>query len=84
MTNTSDKSLVIRVKTSQPSGYYVNPNQLVLGTGEEKVVAISLTKEKKTALLNDRSVLKNEKHSFLFVSQVFRTHAMQSTSLSNQ
>lgn len=42
VTNTSQSRIVFKVKTTQPSWYYVRPNQQVLDIGQTEEVAIVL------------------------------------------
>ena len=42
VTNTSQNKVVFKVKTTQPSWYYVRPNQQVVDVGKTEEVAIVL------------------------------------------
>ena len=59
------------MKTTQPSWYFVRPNQQVLEKGKEETVVVVLVEEERRELLKDRQKLKNEKHRFLVESKVF-------------
>ena len=62
--------MVFKVKTTQPSWYFVRPNQQVLEKGKEETVVVVLVEEERRDLLKDRQKLKNEKHRFLVESKV--------------
>lgn len=61
---------MFKVKTTQPSWYFVRPNQQVLEKGKEETVVVVLVEEERRDLLKDRQKLKNEKHRFLVESKV--------------
>lgn len=42
MTNISQQKVVFKVKTTQPSWYYVRPNQQILDIGQTEDIAIVL------------------------------------------
>ena len=42
VTNTSDTKVAFKVKTTQPSWYYVRPNQHILDVGQTEEVTITL------------------------------------------
>lgn len=42
MENTSSRRVIFKVKTTQPSWYYVRPNQSVLDVGESEEVSVVL------------------------------------------
>ncbi len=65
--------MVFKVKTTQPSWYFVRPNQQVLEKGKEETVVVVLVEEERRDLLKDRQKLKNEKHRFLVESKVIKT-----------
>ena len=64
---------MFKVKTTQPSWYFVRPNQQVLEKGKEETVVVVLVEEERRDLLKDRQKLKNEKHRFLVESKVIMT-----------
>ena len=68
----SDSKIVFKVKTTQPSWYYVRPNQATLEVGKTEDVVIIIVEEESNKFLdqaaNNESV-KLEKHRFLVQSK---------------
>ena len=42
VTNTSNRKIVFKVKTTQPTWYYVRPNQQMLDVGKSEEISVAL------------------------------------------
>jgi len=66
VTNISKQKVAFKVKTTQPSWYYVRPNQQIVDVGQTEEVAIVLAEQ---AASKDPSLEKLDKHRFLVQSK---------------
>lgn len=82
VTNTSQQKVVFKVKTTQPTWYYVRPNQQVLDVGASEDVNILLVDTESNRFLdqlaaNVNNTDKLEKHRFLVQSKVIEEDVFQ-------
>jgi len=72
ITNISDSKIVFKVKTTQPTWYYVRPNQQMLDIGQSEDVAILLIDTECAKFLDQPNAHneKLEKHRFLVQGKV--------------
>eukprot|EP01040_Poterioochromonas_malhamensis_P019578 gene19578-23161_t len=75
VTNVSPHKVVFKVKTTQPTWYYVRPNQQILDAGSSEDVNILLVDTECNRFLdqiaaNENNTDKLEKHRFLVQSKV--------------
>lgn len=72
VTNTSKNRVVFKVKTTQPSWYYVRPNQQMLDVGQTEDVTILLVDTECSRFLDQAAINEEEKvdkHRFLVQSK---------------
>lgn len=74
VTNSSTHKVAFKVKTTQPSWYYVRPNQQVLGPGESEEISVVLVDAECNRVLKNLATVGTEenleKHRFLVMSRI--------------
>lgn len=86
VTNTSNDNIAFKVKTTQPSWYYVRPNQQVLSPGQSEDVAVVLVEAECNRFIEqgDISGKTISNHRFLVQSKPIDTASFEAVSVASQ